>query len=271
MNLHEFIDCGYGEDGDKALLERIEAGEDVEARFGELDETALLVATRRRRLSAVEILIGHGADINAVNKFGKSSYAHAARRRFTEVAEFLSSEGADLNITLADQFAIAVVDGKLDEAKRILRSNPDVAKTGNPEEDRLLADVAGRNETEPVEILIKAGADLAAPALDDGTPLHQAAWFGQPKNARLLIEAGAPLEHFEQTHGMSPLGWAVHGAKYSGGAEERADVYVELVRLFLDAGSSLHFPDRPQSSAYFDLLLKLATPEIADLLRAAKS
>ena len=42
-------------------------------------------------------------------------------------------------------------------------------------------------------------------------PLHQAAWFGQPDNARLLIEAGAPLDVFDSVHESSPLGWAAHG------------------------------------------------------------
>ena len=66
----------------------------------------------------------------------------------------------------------AVVEGRLDEARAILAAFPDAARTGNPEEDRLLADVAGRNESPPVELLISAGADLAAPGLDSGTPLQ---------------------------------------------------------------------------------------------------
>ena len=272
MNIHEFLDCNFGENGDEELLNRVTAGEDLESRFGELDETPLLVATRRRRLSAVKILVQQGADINAVNKFGKSSYAHAARRLFDEVAEYLAENEADTTLTQADKFAVAVVKGQLDEARAILESDPGVAKTGNPEEDRLLADVAGRNESEPVKMLIKAGADLMATALDDGTALHQAAWFGQPENARLLVDAGAPLNHFENTHTMSPLGWAVHGAKYSGGAAEREEVYSELVSLLLEAGSSLRYPDElknANSQGYFETLLKFATPKIALLLQAA--
>lgn len=58
-------------------------------------------------------------------------------------------------------------------------------------EDRLFADVAGRDDSASVALLIHAGADLTSPGLDDGTPLHQAAWFGQPANTRLLIDAGA--------------------------------------------------------------------------------
>ena len=118
-----------------------------------------------------------------------------------------------------------------------------------------------------MELLISAGADLSAPGLDTGTPLHQAAWFGQPDNARLLIDAGAPLDIFEPTHGSSPIGWAVHGSRYSGGAEERQDAYVALARMLLAAGSSLQYPDETQSDAYTRRLLDDASPQVREILQ----
>lgn len=44
-------------------------------------------------------------------------------------------------------------------------------------EDRLLADMAGRNADWPVQLLIDAQACLTALDLDGGAPLHQAAWL----------------------------------------------------------------------------------------------
>ena len=127
---------------------------------------------------------------------GKTAYAHAARRGFSELTTLLAERGADTALAPADRLAVAVVGGRLDEAGRLLEAHPGCARTGNPEEDRLLADVAGRAGTAPLALLIAAGADLTATGLDEGTPLHQAAWFGQPDNARLLprllLEAGAP-------------------------------------------------------------------------------
>ena len=164
---------------------------------------------------------------------------------------------------------MAIVGGRLDEARRLLEAHPGCARTGNPEEDRLLADVSGRNGTAPVVLLIAAGADLTATGLDEGTPLHQAAWFGQPDNARLLLEAGAPLDVFDACHDSSPLGWAVHGARYSGGARDRSDAYVEVVRLLLEAGAGLHYPGRPDDDAYLNRLMADATPEALPLLEDA--
>ena len=98
-----------------------------------------------------------------------------------------------------------------------------------------------------------------------GVALHQAAWFGQPDNARLLIAAGSALEVFDATHRSSPLGWAVHGSRYSGGAEERQEHYVALVRMFLEAGSALHYPGET-GGRYRRRLLDDASPRVRPLL-----
>lgn len=266
MTLHELLDFNYGTDGDAVLRRMLEDGADVNERAGPLSEAPLHVAARRFRTRAVEILLDHGAEIDAKNGGGKTAYAHAARRRFTRVAELLRRRGCNTELNAPDRLAVALANGRLDEAKEILAAYPGAARTGNPEEDRLLADMAGRPGTRPVSLLIRAGADLTAPGLDTGTPLHQAAWFGQPDNARLLIDAGAALDGFEETHESSPLGWAVHGSRYSGSAEERQEAYVALTRMLLAAGSPLHYPDDPGGDAYLQRLLRDASPQVREVL-----
>lgn len=270
MNMHDFLDCNYGTDGDDVLRRRLSNGADVNERHGPLSETPLHTATRRRRLSAVEILLDHGAEIDAKTAGDKTAYAHAARRGFDEVADALRKRGADTTLNDADRLAVAISKGQLDEARSILKDHPGVARTGNPEEDRLLADIAGRNDSEPVELLIEAGADLVSEGLDSGTPLHVACWFGQPDNARLLIDAGAPLEVFDDTHQSSPIGWVAHGSRYSGGVDDRQERYVALARMLLEAGASVQYPDQTDD-AYFQRLLADASPKVAEVLRGAKS
>jgi ankyrin repeat protein len=260
MDLHHCLDWSYG--GDDALRALLEGGADPDERRGPRAETALHVAARRRRARAVEILLAHGADGDARTAGGKTARMHALRRGFADVVAALGEHGV-VELTDADRLAVALVDGRLDEARAILAACPGAARTGNPEEDRLLADLAGRPGTERVQLLIDAGADLAATGLDGGTALHQAAWFGQPDNARLLIAAGAPLEIFDETHHSSPLGWAVHGSRYSGDAEARQDAYVELVVMLLKAGSGF------KEDAYLQRLLNDASPRVAALLPRA--
>lgn len=270
MNLHEFLDFNYGQEGETVLRQMLSDGANIEKVDGPTNETPLHIATRRYRTGAVDILVDHGANIDAKNGAGKTPYAHAIRRSFNDLAELLKRRGANTTLNEADQFAVAIVNSRLDEAREILAKSPGAARTGNPEEDRLLADVAGRNESEPVALLIEAGADLTAGALDGGTPLHQAAWFGQPQNAKLLIDAGAPLDVFDPVHNYSPLGWAVHGSRYSGGAEERLPHYEKLVTMLLEAGSSLHYPNDPDGDTYLKKLMGDAPPDIERLLRVEK-
>jgi ankyrin repeat protein len=269
MTLHELLDVRYGADGDDVLRRMLDERADPDRRSGPGEETPLHVATRRRRAGAVEILVAYGAHIDAMTAGGKTAYAHAVRRGFDEVAALLAQHGASTALNEADRFAVAVVNGNLDEARTILEACPGVVRTANPEEDRLLADVAGRNGREAVQLLIEAGADLTARGLDSGTPLHQAAWFGQPGNGRLLIDAGAPLDIFDDAHQASPIHWAAHGSRYSGAAEERQDAYVALVEMLLEAGSSLSYPDDPDGDAYRQRLLRDASPRVREVLLRA--
>lgn len=269
MTLHHLLDWEYGQGGPGVLRRLLDEGADPNARSGPIRETPLHVATRRRRKEAVEILLEHGAGIDERTAGGKTAYAHAARRGFDELTRLLSDRGASTLLSHADLFAVAVIGGDFAEAQAILASRPGVARTGNVEDDRLLADVAGREASEPVDLLIRCGADLTAPGLDSGMPLHQAAWFGQPANARLLLGAGAPVDLFEPTHEASPLGWAVHGSRYSGGSAGRQDTYVALVRMLLEAGSSLRYPDEADGDRYKERLLADASPQVREVLRAA--
>jgi ankyrin repeat protein len=271
ITIFDLLDVSYGPNGDAELRRRLENGADVNGRYGPGSETPLHVATRRRRESAVLLLLDYGADIDAKNRGGKTAFAHAARRGFYELAALLAIRGANLYLNPADRLALAVTGGHLLEAQRILDQYPGVIQTGNPEEDRLLADMAGRSAGEAVAFLIDNGADLTAPALDSGTPLHQAAWFGQPANAHLLLQAGAPVNVFDETHSSSPLGWAVHGSRYSGGAERRQAAYVELVKILLEAGSSLSYPDQEKDNAYLKRLMEDASPAVRRLLEGASS
>ncbi len=269
MTLHELLDFDYGADGDRVLQRMLAAGADPDQRAGAHAETPLHVAARRRRVAATTILLSHGADADAKTAHGKTAYAHAIRRGFDDIVAVLEAHGADTTLNEADRFAVAVIRGQLAEAQRILAANPRVARTGNPEEDRLFADVAGRGDVRAVELLIQAGASLTATGLDTGTPLHQAAWFGQPENARLLIDAAAPLDIFEPTHEASPLHWAVHGSRHSGDADRRQAAYVELVEMLLAAGSSLRYPDEPPGEEkYIRRMLEDASPRVRLTLEA---
>ena len=267
-SLHQLLEVDYGSEGDERLRALLNEGANAEERCN--GETPLHVASRRRRASAVRILIEAGADVDAKTDHGKTAYAHALRRGFYDVLGILSQAGAEKNLDPADELATTVQHEAYEAARQVLKEHPNAARTGNPEEDRLLPDVAGGQSSERVRFLIAAGANLSARGLDGGTALHQACWFGRPLNAKLLIEAGAPLGARDTAHDNTALGWAVHGSRFSGGAAEHQDAYVALVRLLFEATPrmlELEAQHGESSEACLHRLLRSASDAIAEMLR----
>ena len=71
----------------------------------------------------------------------------------------------------------------------------------------------------------------------------------------MLIDRGAPLEIRGDLHDLSPLGWACHGSRYSGGAGDRAGVYAQIAEMLLVAGASFvheHDPEGQPGKRIFE-------------------
>ena len=234
--LHRLLDVEFS----PAELERqLAEGADPNQRLGVAQESALHVAVRRRRLEAIDPLLDAAAEIDAKTAGGKSAWVHAYRRGFDEITAHLASRGADCSHNPNDELSSAITHGDLGRARLLLDEDPTLPQSDNPEEARLLADIVGYDRDDAARMLLERGADIAARGLDGGTPLHIAAWFGAPKCVRLLLEFDAPLELRGDDHDLTPLGWLAHGSRFSGGADERQEVYVDIARQLLDAGAKL--------------------------------
>jgi ankyrin repeat protein len=242
------LDVAYREDWLRALLER---GEDPEARVGELRESALHVAVRRRRLDAVKLLLAAGVDIGATTAAGMSAYRHARRRPFPEVARALAEAGADSRLTAGDEVAIALLADNLEGARVLLEAGSTSISEWTSEEQRLITDLASQGRLEGVRLLLDHGMPIDARGLDGGTALHTAAWFAQPVCLNFLVERGAPLDLRGDAHDAPPLGWVSHGSRYSGGAEDCQAVYADMAESLLAAGASLRFDEDPPELVRF--------------------
>ncbi|GEM_PF-607413 len=239
--LHRLLDVGglTPESLQRILL----AGADPNLGGGALGETALHVATRRRRVDLIATLIENGADIQGLTKGGMSAWRHAIRRDFGDAAAELARLGAETATTPADELAVALLNQDMDRAWELLLAQPDLGTTGPPEERRLLPDLAAKNHTQGVLALLDAGWEIDARGLDGGTALHNACWFAAEDAARLLVERGAPLDLRGDDHNTTPLGWVGHGSAFSGGADENSEIYARLAELLLSAGAPLPEPD----------------------------
>ena len=77
----------------------LKAGTNVNCRGGpwENKEAPLHHAARKNRLEVAQVLLAHGADVNARNKFERAPLHEAAYNNSLEVAQVLLAHGADVN------------------------------------------------------------------------------------------------------------------------------------------------------------------------------
>jgi ankyrin repeat protein len=148
--------------------------------------------------------------------------------------------------------ACEIGDGAL--ARRIVADHPDVIAKLKGRAAARIVGAASRNNARAVELMLEAGWPVAVANDLNQTPLHYAAWFGNGRLAKELIERGAMVNVFENEYGGSPLAWALHGSLHCW-ARAKGD-YPAVTRVLLAAGAQLPQVDGPLQAAE-DVLLVL--------------
>jgi ankyrin repeat protein len=181
----------------------------------------------------LEQLWKHGADLTARRKDGKtapvaashvlrpdtiglvsgSAYSLAARYGQTHVMDWLCEHGAQTDLTPTEEFFAACGRGDGPAVRAILAAQPELIQSMSDEDKLVLAFAAGDGKTEAVRLMLLAGMPMDIRGDTGGTPLHQAAWYGQLAIVRLLLAHHASLEEKDTTYGGTPLGWACHGSE----------------------------------------------------------
>jgi ankyrin repeat protein len=190
----------------------------VLARVGGIDEpiatgaTPLMAAARGGSPAIVELLIGHGANVNARDECGRTAlmcavatdlgdvelfmrYDEDAMARIRDVAAALIAAGAD--VRLRDDSGMAALDivarrtaDFLDVARLLIATGADVHEhAGDGRTPLSSASVMRR--TLVAAALLEAGAEVNARDSDGLTPLLRAVENGYPDTVQLLVECGA--------------------------------------------------------------------------------
>ncbi|MGO9863338.1 MAG: ankyrin repeat domain-containing protein [Terriglobales bacterium] len=207
-NLSAKINQAAGKSPLQVLTKRLKDNpEYVRSKKGEGVSTPLHTAVHDGHKDEAELLLAHGADVNAKDNDGWTPLHEAATR---DVAELLLAHGADVNARNTDRdndgmtpLHFAAVMGKKDVAEVLLAHGANVnAKNGKFETPLHLA--AYKGDRGVVELLLAHGADVNSKEYQGMTPLHSAAMQGNADVIELLLAHGAGV-NAKDNNGFTPL------------------------------------------------------------------
>lgn len=186
-------------DAAQDLLSLLECGANPNAQVH--GRTPLMVAAEHANLSAMELLLYAGAEVNASTPSGETALSVAVCQA-PQVVEYLLSKGAT------------------------------IPEPGSPECRELVEQVA-TCKAESLELLLRAGLEPNTRLADGGSLLMSAVANEQSDKVRVLLDAGADVNAVTPG-GRTALGTAMLG-RVVGRAEERR---LNIMRMLLEAGAN---------------------------------
>jgi ankyrin repeat protein len=169
----------------RELLERYA---DIRARINEprFDFDSPAIHRAKSNLALVDVLLEHGADINARSTWWAGGFGILESGLTREQAKALMDRGARLTAWAAAGL------GLQDELEAIIRARPDAVRERGGDGKTVLHCAATR---EIAKLLLDSGAELEARDLDHGSTALQYL-IADEAIARLLVERGAEFDIF---------------------------------------------------------------------------
>ncbi len=219
--------------GDTASLEvLLDHGADVDARIklwnGTPGCTPLMAAAEAGQAAAVALLLDRGADPAAIDQAGVTAIGYARRAGAKDIEALLREAIAAVPVAAdqPQQLIAAAHDGMADRVQALIAAGVPV-DTPSPRGETALKVAAGTNEAAVISALIKAGADVNARSPKGWLPITS---YGMKvKTATLLLDAGAD-PNAGMTDGMTAMHWAFQSGDK------------KIVELMLKAGGRLDLP-----------------------------
>lgn len=187
--------------GSAAMIERLlGAGHDANAVLTETLETVLMLTAKTGNAEAVQVLIDHGADVNAAQVRRFTPLMFAASEGHAEVVEVLLAAGADPQASTVPSttterrppggmtaLLFAAREGHIDAALTLIEGGANVDQTG-------------ADNTSPLLIaLVNGHYDLASMLLDRGADVNVA-----DANGRAPLYAVLDLRNQQWSQGPAP-------------------------------------------------------------------
>jgi ankyrin repeat protein len=253
----------------------LNAGADVNAEsdaYGGRSTTLGLTATSRHpehagvQLPLMVQLIDHGAVIDGPD--GGSAVNGCLHNGRGEAAEFFASRGARLDLEGAAGI------GRLDIVKTFFNEDGSLKSTATEQQVRDgFAWACEFGRTRVVEFLLATkNIKIDARLKHDGqTGLHWAVYQGHADTVDALLERGAPLDAKDESHGGTPLGWALYAWGTASESEVKRGMYYDVVALLIQAGAKLDLQGHSDDEDWRRILAKAhSNPRMMAALRGEK-
>ena len=187
--------------------------------------------------SIAELLLAHGAKVNAPGTYSATPLYVAVRHGRLDAAKWLLDHaGADVNSQRADgQTALhsAALNGHLDAVRVLLDHKADVGARdveGSTPLSLALEGAGGERRLDIVRLLLDHNADVDTRDYSGRTPLHHAAAYGYLEVSELLLQRKAKC-NAQDAEGSTPLHRASDAAE------------LPLMQLLLDHGADANARD----------------------------
>ena len=179
---------------------------------------ALHIAADNGNIQAVQLLVGCGADVNAVNRSNQTPLLAAAssNRDCSELCSILLEHKAKIDAVDEDgnqPLHLACRQGHIETCTLLLSNGADVNAVNRSNQTPLLAAASSNRDcSELCSILLEHKAKIDAVDEDGNQPLHLACKQGHTKTCRLLLFKGADVKAVNK-YAKTPLLIAAGGNK----------------------------------------------------------
>lgn len=167
-------------------------------------------------LSAVQLLLQHGADMSLKDLFGRTPLHYASFLRTEnsyDIYKLLLENGANCNdkdcLDGASPFLCAIGTGDLRIVQLLLIHGADVAAMDSRYGNTVLHYAAKNQNTDVIEFILDQGFPIESSSEEDYSALHHAARSGNFKACEILLRRGAMVNRRSSKTNETPLSLAV--------------------------------------------------------------
>src|SRR5262249_11384396 len=140
----------------------------------------------------------------------RTLYDQAIRRGYGDMASLLERRGANPRphaMEPAQAFVDACLHLDTPRARKLLDEHPQLISSPGA-----LHAAAALDRADAVAFILDLGAspNIPNPRSGNQLALHAAAWMDAPNALQVLIDRGGDVDRYEDTHGATPLGFAMY-------------------------------------------------------------